>query len=196
MYLIKTTVLSDDSGYMLGDPRVTDIDNLGGYRTKPGRWSAYKTSVQSSYYDRYISYYHPAKDDGTADNIIAPEFRIASSFGVTDPVSYQGAKERCASYQEFGYPAGRWRLMTFAEASYIARLSSDHKIPTLLSEKTNYWVSGGYVYINTKGAPTPYHRTTVSGEVYVRCVYDEWYWKNTEHPTVSTTTFTWGDTDE
>lgn len=196
MYLIKTTVLSDDSGYMLGDPRVTDIDNLGGYRTKPGQWSANKTSVQSSYYDRYISYYHPAKDDGTADNIIAPEFRIASSFGVTDPVSYQGAKERCASYQEFGYPAGRWRLMTFAEASYIARLSSDGKIPTLLSKDTNYWVSGGYVYINTKGAPTPYHRTTVTGDVYVRCVYDEWYWKNTEHPTVNTTTFTWGDTNE
>jgi hypothetical protein len=196
MYLIKTTVLPADYDYMLGDPRVTDIDNLGDYRRNPGQWSASETSVQSSYYDRYISYYHPAKDDGTADNIIAPEFRIASSFGATSPLSYQGAKERCASYQEFGYPAGRWRLMTFAEASYIARLSSDGKIPTLLSKDTNYWVSGGYVYINTKGAPTPYHRTTVSGDVYVRCVYDEWYWKNTEHPTVSTTTFTWGDTDE
>lgn len=196
MYLIKTTVLPADYDYMLGDPRVTDIDNLGDYRRNPGQWSASKTSVQSSYYDRYISYYHPAKDDGTADNIIAPEFRIASSFGATSPLSYQGAKERCASYQEFGYPAGRWRLMTFAESSYIARLSSDGKIPTLLSEDTNYWVSGGYVYINTKGAPTPYHRTTVSGDVYVRCVYDEWYWKNTEHPTVSTTTFTWGDTNE
>jgi len=193
MYLIKTTVLPADYDYMLGDPRVTDIDNLG---SNPGQWSASETSVQSSDNDRYISYYHPAKDDGTADNIIAPEFRIASSFGATSPLSYQGAKERCASYQEFGYPAGRWRLMTFAEASYIARLSSDHKIPTLLSEKTNYWVSGGYVYINTKGAPTPYHRTTVSGKVYVRCVYDEWYWKNTTYPTVSTTTFTWGDTNE
>ena len=196
MYLIKTTVLPADYDYMLGDPRVTDIDNLGDYRRNPGQWSASETSVQSSYYDRYISYYHPAKDDGTADNIIAPEFRIASSFGATSPLSYQGAKERCASYQEFGYPAGRWRLMTFAEASYIARLSSDHKIPTLLSEKTNYWVSGGYVYINTKGAPTPHHSTTVSGDVFVRCVYDEWYWKNTTYPTVNNTTFTWGDTDE
>lgn len=200
MYIIKTTVLDESSAYMLGDPRTVAFDNtLGNSNSKSvslsfGAWSASAASVQSG--NRRISYYHPTIEDGSADNIIAPEFRIASSFGATSPLSYQGAKERCASYQEFGYPAGRWRLMTFAESSYIARLSSDGKIPTLLSEDTNYWVSGGYVYINTKGAPTPYHRTTVSGDVYVRCVYDEWYWKNTEHPTVSTTTFTWGDTNE
>ena len=195
MYIIKTTVLDESSAYMLGDPRSTTKDNdLGNSSSSNGSWSASATSVQGG--NRRISYYHPTIEDGSADNIIAPEFRIASSFGATSPLSYQGAKERCASYQEFGYPAGRWRLMTFAESSYIARLSSDGKIPTLLSEDTNYWVSGGYVYINTKGAPTPYHRTTVSGDVYVRCVYDEWYWKNTEHPTVSTTTFTWGDTNE
>lgn len=195
MYIIKTTVLDESSAYMLGDPRSTTVDNdLGNSFSSKGSWSETATSVQGS--NRRISYYHPTIEDKSARNIIAPEFRIASSFGATSPLSYQGAKERCASYQEFGYPAGRWRLMTFAEASYIARLSSDHKIPTLLSEKTNYWVSGGYVYINTKGAPTPHHSTTVSGDVFVRCVYDEWYWKNTTYRTVSTTTFTWGDTNE
>lgn len=193
MYIIKTTVLDESSAYMLGDPRSTTKDNdLGNSSSSNGSWSASATSVQGG--NRWISYYHPTIEDGPADNIIAPEFRIASSFGATSPLSYQGAKERCASYQEFGYPAGRWRLMTFAEASYIARLSSDGKIPTLLSKGSQYWTAGGYVTISNSGAPMLSHEK--SGSYYVRCVYDEWYWKNTEHPTVSTTTFTWGDTNE
>ena len=193
MYIIKTTVLDESSAYMLGDPRSTTKDNdLGNSSSSNGSWSASATSVQGG--NRRISYYHPTIEDGPADNIIAPEFRIASSFGATSPLSYQGAKERCASYQEFGYPAGRWRLMTFAEASYIARLSSDGKIPTLLSKGSQYWTAGGYVTISNSGAPMLSHEK--SGSYYVRCVYDEWYWKNTEHPTVSTTIFTWGDTNE
>ena len=198
MYIIKTTVLDESSAYMLGDPRTVAFDNtLGNSNSKSvslsyGAWSASAPSVQGG--NRRISYYHPTIEDGPADNIIAPEFRIASSFGATSRMSYQGAKERCASYQEFGYPAGRWRLMTFAEASYIARLSSDGKIPTLLSKGSQYWTAGGYVTISNSGAPMLSHEK--SGSYFVRCVYDEWYWKNTEHPTVSTTTFTWGDTNE
>ena len=193
MYIIKTTVLDESSAYMLGDPRSTTKDNdLGNSSSSNGSWSASATSVQGG--NRRISYYHPTIEDGPADNIIAPEFRSASSFGATSPLSYQGAKERCASYQEFGYPAGRWRLMTFAEASYIARLSSDGKIPTLLSKGSQYWTAGGYVTISNSGAPMLSHEK--SGSYYVRCVYDEWYWKNTTYPTVSTTTFTWGDTNE
>ena len=193
MYIIKTTVLDESSAYMLGDPRSTTKDNdLGNSSSSNGSWSASATSVQGG--NRRISYYHPTIEDGPADNIIAPEFRIASSFGATSPLSYQGAKERCASYQEFGYPAGRWRLMTFAEASYIARLSSDGKIPTLLSKGSQYWTAGGYVTISNSGAPMLSHEK--SGSYYVRCVYDEWYWKNTTYPTVITTTFTWGDTNE
>ncbi|MDY6385073.1 MAG: hypothetical protein SPL26_06050, partial [Bacteroidales bacterium] len=193
MYIIKTTVLDESSSYMLGDPRSTTEDNdLGNRYSSNGNWSASATSVQGG--NRRILYYHPTIEDESARNIIAPEFRIASSFGVTQEMTYQGAKERCASYQEFGYPAGRWRLMTFAEASYIARLSSDGKIPTLLSKGSQYWTAGGYVTISTSGAPEPSYET--NGRYWVRCVYDEWYWKNTTYPTVRTTTFTWGDTNE
>lgn len=193
MYIIKTTVLDESSSTMLGDPRKTTVDNdLGNSYSSNGSWSESATSVQGG--NRRISYYHPTIEDKSARNIIAPEFRIASSFGVTQQMSYQGAKERCASYQEFGYPAGRWRLMTFAEASYIARLSSDGKIPILLSKGSNYWIAGGYVTISNSGAPEPSYET--NGRYWVRCVYDEWYWKNTTYPTVSTTTFTWGDTNE
>ena len=207
MYIIKTTVLDNSSAYMLGDPRKVTIDNtLGNSNSESvsssfGAWSASAASVQSG--NRRISYYHPTIEDGSADNIIAPEFRIASSFGATTGLTYLGAKERCASYQEFGYPAGRWRLMTVAEASYIAQLSSDGKIPTLLSKNSNYWIAGGYVTISESGAPIVYkdkpdkdYFPYESLVPRVRCVYDEWYWKNTEHPTVSTTTFTWGDTNE
>ena len=207
MYIIKTTVLDESSAYMLGDPRTVAFDNtLGNSNSKSvslsyGAWSASAPSVQGR--NRRISYYHPTIEDGPADNIIAPEFRIASSFGATTGLTYLGAKERCASYQEFGYPAGRWRLMTVAEASYIAQLSSDGKIPTLLSKNRNYWIAGGYVTISESGAPIVYkdkpdkdYFPYESLVPRVRCVYDEWYWKNTEHPTVRTTTFTWGDTNE
>lgn len=155
MYIIKTTVLDESSAYMLGDPRSTTVDNdLGNSFSSNGNWSASAPSVQGG--NRRISYYHPTIEDGSADNIIAPEFRIASSFGATTGLTYLGAKERCASYQEFGYPAGRWRLMTVAEASYIAQLSSDGKIPTLLSKNRNYWIAGGYVTISESGAPIVY----------------------------------------
>lgn len=207
MYIIKTTVLDESSSYMLGDPRTVAFDNtLGNSNSESvslsyGAWSASAPSVQGG--NRRISYYHPTIEDGSADKIIAPEFRIASSFGATTGLTYLGAKERCASYQEFGYPAGRWRLMTVAEASYIAQLSSDGKIPTLLSKNRNYWIAGGYVTISESGAPIVYkdkpdkdYFPYESLVPRVRCVYDEWYWKNTEHPTVSTTTFTWGDTNE
>lgn len=91
-------------------------------------------------------------------NVIAPAIRIASSYGVTSPLrNYDRAEERCASYQENGYPAGRWRIPTVAEIDFLMRLSDYDHIPELFTPSREgarnydvYWAGGKYAY---GGAP-------------------------------------------
>ena len=197
MYIIETSVLPTTgavSTYVLGDPRSRSIDNLSGGTTE---WSQSMTSVQGG--NRRITYYYPA---GGAEysNFIAPKFRIASSYGATQPTTYDNAKRRCASYQEDGCPAGRWRLPTVAEITYMAQLTKDNLIPRLLggddSSNTDYWSNNGYVTVpgGTSSAQLS-SNTGTSGTRYARCVYDEWYWEGTTYETVTKNTFTWGDQD-
>ena len=229
MVLIKTSVLPPDSEYMLGDPRTNYIDNLnfsqttssgwGGTTTTYSdtwptvtgvdrdapetRWSANVTSVQGV--TRRLSYYHPVNSGSEANNIIAPEFRIASSRGATQKMTYANAFRRCASYQEYGYPAGRWRLPTVAEIQYIAKLNADGKIERLLGSDdagstTDYWCNSGYMTVidGSTNPPVPGSSWSSSDTKYVRCVYDDWYWNgitynNNDASTVGKTSFTWGD---
>lgn len=192
MYVIETSVLPTTgrvASYMLGDPRSREVDNLG------QTWSQSKPSVQGS--ERRISYYYPSGGD-EYNYFIAPKFRIASSFGSTQPTTFENAQRRCASYQEDGYPAGRWRLPTVAEIMYMAQLTTDGLIPRLLGSdsgtNTDYWSNDGYVTVPSgTSSASPSSSTGKSGTKYTRCVYDDWYWDNTEHETVTKTTFTWGD---
>ena len=119
-------------------------------------------------------------------------------------MTYANAFRRCASYQEFGYPAGRWRLPTVAEVMYIAKLNADEKIERLLgggsNGTTDYWCNNGYVTVNnTNNDPPQMNYSTPTGTKYVRCVYDDWYWNGmkyngTDVTTVSpVTNFKWGD---
>lgn len=141
MVIIQTTVLPSDSEYMLGDPRVMEVDNIKANwpsSTTTGaasEWSTSAASIQGGN-NRYLTYYYPVNRLNTVDNIIAPKFRIASSRGATQPMTYANAFRRCASYQEYGYPAGRWRLPTVAEIQYIAKLNADGKIERLLGGET------------------------------------------------------------
>ena len=197
MFLVTTSVLPANSEYMLGDPRLTTIDNLNPWPTRNSNVSTWSTTAQG----RKLSYYYPVDDASAADNIIAPSFRIASSHGATTALSYANAFRRCASYQEKGYPAGRWRLPTVAEISYITKLSTDGKIVRLFGSTTNgstsdYWCNSGYmtVYDGTNAAsktPPVSHPGATSGNKYVRCVYDEWYWGSEKIANLQT--FTWGD---
>ena len=98
-------------------------------------------------------------------------------------------KKRCASYQEDGYPAGRWRLPTRAEFQFIVYLSYKEKIPTLYKSTSDYWCAHGYGKPNN-GNVTMNYKTKSSGNS-VRCVYDEWYWGSEK--IADKTKFTWGD---
>lgn len=116
---------------------------------------------------------------------IAPTFRIASSFGVVYPISFDDAKRRCAGYQEAGYKAGRWRIPTESEAKFICGLSNDGKIPLLFTTNYEYWVSTGKTIKNAE------INNTIPSSAYVRCVYDEWYWGNDR--LTDYTQFVWGN---
>ena len=212
MILIKTTVLPPNSDYMLGDPRLGSIDNLSANWPNNNNptyedtdWSSNTASVQGT--TRHLKYYNPVNRNISANNIIAPEFRIASSHGATQATSYANAFRRCASYQEAGYPAGRWRLPTVAEIMYIAKLNADGKIQRLLGDDgsgtTEYWCNSGYMIVQNGSTNPPSIGTATWSYTdtykYIRCVYDDWYWKgmkynNTDVTTVTPlTTFKWGD---
>lgn len=166
------------SNYAIGDPRSSTVDNLD--------------FLNKEIKGETLSYYYPTRKDGV-QNVIAPAFKIASSWGVVDAnsLTYETAKRRCASYQENGYPAGRWRVPTEAEIQYIVSLSDRGVIPVLFGG--DYYASSGRYYDN-ESSPAGFHDDSRGGHA-VRCVYDVWYWGNEKMSEKggSDTEFVWGD---
>ncbi|MBQ7787779.1 MAG: hypothetical protein IJ378_06425 [Alistipes sp.] len=185
MYTITVSALDSDE-FIIGDPRSTSIINPTGSTTAPALYDGAR--------NRQLKYYYPTEP--ASDKIIAPKFRIASSYGVTSAISYDNAQKRCAFYQEDGYPAGRWRMPTPAEIKYMIQFANEGKITVLLSADTYYW--SGYnktAYRYNEGSETITGSTNpnegYNGRAYVRCVYDEWYWGSEKACDIET--FTWGD---
>jgi len=180
---------SDEKDYVIGDPRKSTIDNL----LVPENNNSWTWPDNN----RQMKFYYPADENADKVNYIAPSFRIASQFGVTQPLTRNQAIRRCASYQENGRPAGRWRVPTIAEIQYIARLSSKKYIPYLFgsaNETIYYWCASGAVLVNNRNNPTATAGTPgLWDNVYVRCVYDEWYWGTDTLTAANKNKFTWGD---
>ena len=175
-----------------------DADNYYYWRTGNG---GNRTYHRARYYytgTRYVvssglTNYYPTSTDGTS-MMIAPEILIASSYGKTSysDMTLDRAVMRCALYQEDGYPAGRWRLPTFAEVKFIMGLSTNNTIPTLFQmdkpDYVGYWCANGKVVANNSGEillQTPGNYTN-SSNTAPRCVYDLWYWGD-EHEQYATT---------
>lgn len=168
-YNVYVTSFDVGDNYAIGDPRKSGI-TFDGLQKKDNNGT------------RLTNYYLTKETE--ADDIIVPAFKVASSWGLTYKITFEAAQERCASYQENGYPAGRWRVPTKAEIRYIMYLSDKGKIPMLFDKGAEYWVSSGYV----KGDS---YTQTQSGIRGVRCVYDVWYWGNDQ--IADPTKFTWGN---
>ena len=179
MYLISTSVTGED--YIIGDPRAFDY-NTWGYQFGTGAWT------ESSGNNHRLTYYYPTRTDSDSKKVVAPLFRVASSYGVCgNAITAEEARYRCASYQEDGYPAGRWRVPTTSEVQYIATLSAKGFIPTLFNVGGTYYSASGAVSIQNGGNVTE----TTSNSAFVRCVYDEWYWGSERLSDINV--FTWGD---
>lgn len=131
----------------------------------------------------------------TNENIIAPAFLISSRWGRpggTFPNSLEMAEKRCATYQEAGYPAGRWRLPTEAEIYFVYTLQTKGLVDGLFSNtgtsNYGYYASSGRVFdrfgvrnggdFSGNTYKNRFSPSTVTGvDVSVRCVYDYWYWE-------------------
>ena len=118
---------------------------------------------------RLLQDYYPADETDRTKNMLAPALRVASRFGGVEygRISRRSARFKCATYQEDGYPAGRWRLPTRAEIDFIKTLTQSGSFVRLFSASLNYWSANGAV-----GSTA----SSTTKDALVRCVYDAWYW--------------------
>jgi hypothetical protein len=206
----NTYTLSDhvERRYILGDPRqlggfTADIEHntssyisegtfLYDYLVKCYSWSETKLwIVTNTYYERYVQTWGDKAGKimigGADDNILAPEIKLQSDYGLmVSNVSYDIAKKFCATYQEAGYPAGRWRMPTLAEMAYSMQLQKDRVINDQYISDNDYWTANGATIQLVKGSDLLSYPTNGT-EASVRCVYDLWYWGDS--PKSPTTTY-------
>ena len=203
MYVLTISVSND---YNIGDPRgAVSVPAFTYNNTNHYAQASWTGGTQTNH---RLTNYHPAASSGV-DNIIAPKIRIASSYGVcTTGRNEDEGILRCATYQEDGIPAGRWRLPTLAEVKYIATLSANKRIPYLFGSEPStgpgadndsyYYIAGGLIHVNNSSKVAEKYTGNQSGEnlgAVARCVYDEWFWGDSTTSTrpVAKNEFTWGD---
>ena len=225
MYVFTVTT-TEGTNYIIGDPREQEYT----YDDGDARWSS-SPAIYDGRANRELKYYYGTAvantkytnannqtgtiyaNDAAAEagepniNMIAPKFRLASGYavlgtGATEVRTLENLKKRCASYQEDGYPAGRWRLPTRAEFQFIMTQIELENLPTVYLDNTAYWCAYGVGTPNNGVINMRYIGYDSSGHS-VRCVYDEWYWENSETYRLGTQnadgsftpsdTFTWGD---
>lgn len=150
-----------------------------------------------------LNYYYPTSEGQSEDQafMIAPVFRLAS--GSTelfmddqnilntrdmDDITRENARRRCASLQDNGYPAGRWRVPTVGEIYFFKMLYQKGVLPSLFNNERAYW-SAQYLakfQFTDNGAfrdIRPYPNDDLPGHRFVRCVYDDWYWVKEDNKT-------------
>ena len=154
---------------VIGDPRTRLGDN---YPVNPGvATQTWETQDLGAAANSYIADYLYAGLGKS--NVIAPKFMLASGFGscAGTKVDWLHNAERCASYQEDGYPAGRWRLPTEAEIVFVYHLAEDlDLISNPFYYGSNYWANSGRRIYQGNFQPAG------TGNYSSRCVYDLWYW--------------------
>ena len=204
-----------DTEYIIGDPRERSSNKLGipddknttanvntanpASATNTSGWIM-ATDVNGTV--RNLEYYYPTATTSTETNsyqVIAPKFRIASKLGGYSKSDPEGAALRCASYQEHGFPAGRWRLPTTAEVLYIIELQRLGKIQQLFYNSTTYLTATDRVATDDNNNYT-LNTGIGTSQASIRCVYDEWYWgsereaiENSDYNNCGGYQFTWGD---
>ena len=167
------------ANYIITDPRAAakDITTFPAYNhgnnSKSPEYAVQKDQRNAN----TIKGYRGTITEGS-ENLVSPEF-IVSSFLSTCSNADQylfpedSAYYRCASYQEAGYPAGRWRIPTTAELEVIGKLCAQDKLPQIFTNDQRYPSASG-IFLNSGGTFTP----TTGNATSVRCVYDTWYWRD------------------
>ncbi len=226
MYVFTITT-TEGTDFIIGDPRDTEYT----YEAGDADWYV-GDALYDGTNDRELKYYYGtavaserysstqtgsiyASDEAAEAaeptiNMVAPKFRLASGYGTvtetTGANSLETMKKRCASYQEDGYPAGRWRLPTRAEFQFILTQINLGNLPGVYLENYDYWCAHGLGEPENGVVKMNYISNSQGGGYSsitpVRCVYDEWYWENSQTYRLGVNangtytpfnTFTWGD---
>ena len=186
MYVVTVTAFDEHFGenYIIGDPRVDEVNTLG--------FNSWTTAPHiDGGNNKTLTYYYPTRTDSS--NYIAPRFMITSAYSYPGGTTYskEQVTRRCASLQENGFPAGRWRVPTNAEVEFIAKMCVEGKIPQIFTSNVRYHSATNVYAFNTQtNSVAKTNQTTGS----VRCVYDLWYWGENDRLTGDKlNVFTWGD---
>ena len=171
-----------DVHYRIGDPRVPASDIYNGTLA----WT-----TESNFYAYVYHNNSPTEVAGTWEepgsimitsqaeedrNIIAPKLLVSSALNAltASELTFDMAVKRAATYQEAGYPAGRWRIPSEAEMAFIVARQNDGIIPVLYATGTAYWAGSGRTLTPQNGGNISF--ANGSGGHSVRYVYDLWYW--------------------
>lgn len=191
------TMMGTTYNYIIGDPRSRSHDedlNNDDFNMD----NSWRRDQEGN--GRILTHYYPTMKDGDIFRIISPKFRVASFHGgYSSDCTPEGAAMRCASYQEEGLPAGRWRLPTTAEIMFVISLQQKELIQNIFYG-TNYYYSSTH-QVRNNGGTVPDVRVTPTAnntKGSVRCIYDEWYWGTQPEARANNGyhggyEFTWGD---
>ncbi|MBO4768457.1 MAG: hypothetical protein J5495_02865, partial [Bacteroidales bacterium] len=93
-------------------------------------------------------------------------------------ITHESSVKRAMTYQENGYPAGRWRLPTEAEIAFIVARQKEGVIPWLFASTYYHCANGRLMYVLTgndhRNDPPISLNSSRAG--FNRFVYDLWYW--------------------
>lgn len=181
----------DDFTFVLGDPRQSTPVNLRAGLEEPYN-EPFATAPAIEGGTRSLTNYYPTEASDRTVHMLAPAYRVSTKLSGSeyDGTPLEQARMRCASLQENGFPAGRWRLPTEAEIRFISNLSAQGVFEWQFNG--NYWSANGAVKVDKNTKKVTKSSATVA---LLRCVYDSWYWGDDRVldenglPSV----FTWGD---
>lgn len=169
--------------YIIGDPRVTQTKYSESDFRASGSYQWTKTQLDKILIaDTRIS---------SADWIV-PDFITCSGYARAPKLSLAQLEMRAAMYQESGYPAGRWRLMTEAEYKFLLNMQLNDIIPTFFYEVDNngdapYFTAQGTCFEINQGGASYRMISPAPATAYARFVYDTWYWGPDPVPAAATT---------
>lgn len=155
------------------DWQVDWVDEAGTVQT----WSA-----QNDNKARPIRYYYPGSELASKANVVAPKVTIASYHSYNaHQLTKAEARKRCASYQQYGYPAGRWRLPTKGEVEIFRYLEKKNIIKDPYGG-TPFWCTQGSTNgsVNNDGTVDVNTGRSDTYDCYSRCVYDTWFWEQVD----------------
>ncbi len=164
--------------YKIGDPRVKASTVYPTFSLNNYLYGNNQTRSWSNAGDILI-----CSQSDNIKTVIAPHILISSSLNAMGTnqnnnsphaLTFDNAVKRAATYQEAGYPAGRWRLPTEAEVAFIISRQNDGTIPILFAKGSDYWCASGLITAGTNSVSTKTYSSTATYSA--RFVYDLWYW--------------------